>query len=58
VLVPLVVIAVAASGGHLFWLAFPLVFFFVIRPLLWRSRGLRGRDSWACGPRSATGRQA
>lgn len=47
----LVLIAIAASGGHLFWLIFPLVFFFVVRPLLWRSRGLGTRGSWACGPR-------
>jgi hypothetical protein len=57
--VPLVVIAVAASGGHLFWLAFPLVFFFVVRPFLWRSRNVRGRGRglWACGPRHMTGGQ-
>jgi DUF1707 SHOCT-like domain len=58
VLVPFVLIAIAASGGHLFWLAFPLIFFFVIRPLLWRSRGFRGRGMWACGPRYRTGNQA
>jgi hypothetical protein len=58
VLVPLVVIAIAASHGHLFWLAFPLVFFLVVRPLLWRSRSLRGRGLWACGPRYTTGDRA
>jgi hypothetical protein len=52
VLAPLVVIAIAASGGHLFWLAFPLIFFLVVRPMLWRSTGFRGRGVWACGPRS------
>jgi hypothetical protein len=58
VLVPLVVIALAARGGHLFWLAFPLLFFFVVRPLLWRSRGLRGHGLRACGPRATSGGQA
>ena len=57
-LVPLVLIAIAASGGHLFWLAFPLIFFFVVRPLLWRSGGFRGRGIWACGPRYRAGGQA
>jgi hypothetical protein len=57
-LVPLVVIAIAASGGHLFWLAFPLIFFFVVRPLLWRSRGFRGYSTWACGRRHPIGGQA
>jgi hypothetical protein len=57
-LVPLVVIAVAASGGRLFWLAFPLVFFFVVRPLLWRSRNARERGLSACGPRYTTGGRA
>jgi hypothetical protein len=31
----------AVSGGHPLWLAFPLIFFFVLRPLLWRSWGRR-----------------
>jgi hypothetical protein len=57
-LVPLVLIAIAVSGGHLVWLAFPLVFFFVIRPLLWRA-SFRRAGLWACGPRSTTtGRRA
>ena len=56
-LMPLILIAIAASGGHLFWLAFPLIFFFVLRPLLWRSRGFRGRGMRACGPRYRTGSQ-
>jgi len=34
-LIPLVAIAIVASHGHLFWLAIPLVFFLVVRPLLW-----------------------
>ncbi|MDX6426593.1 MAG: hypothetical protein QOD52_1998 [Gaiellaceae bacterium] len=54
-LVALVVVAIAASGGHLFWLAFPLVFFFVLRPLVWHTRGFRGHRMWTCGPRSTTG---
>ena len=37
---PLALIAaIAVSGGHFLWLAFPLFFFFVLRPLLWRSWG-------------------
>jgi hypothetical protein len=58
VLVPLVAIAIAASHGRLFWLAFPLIFLFVVRPLLWRSRNVRGRGLWACGPRHVNGGQA
>ena len=39
-LLPLALIAaIALSGSHLVWLALPLFFFFVVRPLLWRSRG-------------------
>jgi hypothetical protein len=39
-LLPLALVAaVAFSGGHLVWLAFPLFFFFIVRPLLWRSWG-------------------
>jgi hypothetical protein len=46
---PLAVIAaIAATRGHLVWLALPLLFLFVVRPFVWRSSG-RGR--WACGPR-------
>jgi hypothetical protein len=54
-LVPLALIAaIASSGGHLIWLAFPL-FFFVVRPLLWRSWGRGyGRGVWGCGPRYTT----
>lgn len=37
---PLALIAtIVVSSGHLLWLAFPLFFFFVLRPLLWRSWG-------------------
>jgi Domain of unknown function (DUF1707) len=42
-LVPLLIAAIALSHGHLLWLAIPL-FFFVGRPLLWRSAG--GRRGW------------
>jgi hypothetical protein len=46
-LIPLAIVAaIVLSGGHLVWLAVPLLFFFVLRPLLWRS--------WACGPRTWT----
>jgi hypothetical protein len=34
VLIPLLVVAIVVSHGHLFWLAIPLVFFLVVRPLL------------------------
>jgi hypothetical protein len=51
-LLPLVAVAIAAivfSHGHLFWLAFPLFFLFVVRPLLWGRRfgpwGYAGRQS-------------
>lgn len=42
-LVPALIAAIALSHGHLLWLAIPL-FFFVGRPLLWRSAG--GRRGW------------
>jgi hypothetical protein len=51
VLVPLLIAAIAVSGGHLLWLAIPL-FFFVGRPLMWRSR----RFGWGfagCGARQS-----
>jgi hypothetical protein len=52
-LLPLALIAaIALSGGHLLWLAFPLFFFFVLRPLLLRRSWSRG--GWACGPRYTT----
>lgn len=45
-LLPLAVVAaIVLSGGHALFLAFPLVFFCVVRPLLWGRRG-----GWACGP--------
>jgi hypothetical protein len=54
-LLPLALIVAIASGGHLVWLALPLFFFFVVRPLVWRGwGGDYGRRSWACGPRRTT----
>lgn len=45
---PLALIAaIVLSGGHLFWLAFPLFFLFVVRPFLWRSWG-RGYGRGIC----------
>jgi hypothetical protein len=39
-LVPLALIAaIVLSHGHVLWLVFPLFFFFVVRPLVWRSWG-------------------
>lgn len=54
--VPLLLIAlVALSHGHLFWLAIPLVFFFFVRPTLWRARGRRsGWGPFGCAPRHGT----
>jgi hypothetical protein len=47
----LLIVAVALSGGRLLWLAIPL-FFFVGRPLLWRSSGRRlGWGYGGCGAR-------
>jgi Domain of unknown function (DUF1707) len=51
---PLALIAaIVLSGGHLVWLAFPL-FFLVVRPLFWRSRGRGYGGSWACPSRYGT----
>ena len=57
-LLPLAIIAaIALRGGHLFWLAIPLVFLFVVRTLLWRSWGRSyGWGAWGCGPRYASRR--
>jgi Domain of unknown function (DUF1707) len=48
----LVLVIAAASRGHLLWIAFPLFFLFVVRPLIWRSRGWdrRGWDRSGWGP--------
>jgi hypothetical protein len=50
-ILPLVLIfAVAAAGGHVGWLAFPLLFL-VVRPLAWRAWGGGGsRGPWGGGP--------
>ena len=54
-LLPLALIAAIFVGAHVAWLAFPLLFFFVLRPLLWRGwGGGYGRGPWACGPRRYT----
>lgn len=49
-LVPLIILAIALIHGHLIWLAIPL-FFFVARPMLWRSAGWRryGTGFAGCG---------
>ena len=54
--VPLLLIAIIAlSHGHLFWLAIPLVFFFFVRPMLWRAGGSRfGWGPFGCAPRHGT----
>jgi hypothetical protein len=50
-LLPLALLAAVVAGAHVAWLAFPL-FFFVLRPLAWRSWGPGyGRAPWGCGPR-------
>jgi hypothetical protein len=49
-LLPIVLILAIASGGHLAWLFVPLLVFFVLRRVLWRSWG----GGWACGPRRYT----
>jgi len=52
---PLALIAVIATGGHLAWLAVPLFFLFVVRPLAWRGwGGGYTRGSWLCGPQRTT----
>ena len=50
---PLVlVVELLAGGGHVAWLAFPLLVFVVVRTVAWRGRGVGyARGSWACGPR-------
>ena len=45
-LLPLVLILAIATGGHLAWLAVPLLVFFVLRFAVWRP--------WGCGPRRFT----
>ena len=51
-LVPLALVAAVVVGsGHHPWFLIPVVAFFVIRPLVWRSWG---GGVWGCGPRSGT----
>ncbi len=40
----------AIAGGHVGWVAVPLLFFFVVRPLVWRAHG-GGYGTWAHSPR-------
>jgi hypothetical protein len=55
VVLPLALTAAIIAGGHVAWLAVPLFFFFVVRPLVWRPWGWGyGRAFWACGPRRTT----
>jgi hypothetical protein len=42
-----VVAAAAVSGGRLLWVGIPL-FFFVVRPLLWRTAWWGPRRRWSC----------
>jgi hypothetical protein len=53
---PLVLIAAIVIGGHAAWVAVPLVFFFVVRPLAWRAWGGRGYPPgyWVRGPRRSS----
>jgi hypothetical protein len=53
---PLIAIAAVVAGFHLFWLAVPLFFFLVVRPLVWRSWGGGSARGWACGPPRRTTR--
>ena len=52
---PLALVVAIAVGARLWWLAIPLFFLFVVRPLAWGAwgRGYR-RGFSACGPRRAT----
>jgi hypothetical protein len=43
-LLPVAVALAIFAGAHVAWLIVPLVFFFVVRPLLWGG-------AWGCGPR-------
>jgi len=42
----LALVAAIAFGFHFAWIAFPLFFFFVVRPLMWRAWGGYGHASW------------
>ena len=52
---PLALLAAITLGGHIAWLAVPLVVFFVLRPLAWGALGGGYRRGFgACGPRRTT----
>lgn len=51
-LLPLALIAAIAFGFHFVWIAFPLFFLFVVRPLMWHTWGGYGRASWHGSRRS------
>jgi hypothetical protein len=54
-LLPLALIGTIVVGTHVAWLAVPLFFFFVVRPIVWRAwGGASGRGLRACGPRRTT----
>jgi hypothetical protein len=53
VFLPLALIAAIVIGSHAAWLAVPLLFFFVVRPLVWGGRGYP-RTYWTCGQRRGT----
>lgn len=42
-ILPLALVAAIVAGAHGAWLVAPLLFFFVVRPLVW--------GAWGCGPR-------
>ena len=48
---PVALIAAIVVGGHFAWLAVPLIFFFVVRPLVWRRLGGYPGGWRACAPR-------
>jgi hypothetical protein len=53
-ILPAIVIAVVAFGGHVAWLAVPLFFFFVVRTVVWRAwAGGYRHGRWGSGPRSS-----
>ena len=39
-LMPLLIVVLVVSHGHLLWLAVPLLFWFVVRPFRWRAAGV------------------
>jgi len=49
-ILPLAFIAALAFGFHFAWIAFPLLFFFVVRPVIWRASGGYGRTRFRGRP--------